>query len=456
MMMQDALPSVKSFCRIAAFTEHVQGFVVRMMTAFMFHSGRMSASQVAVAVRTDARHRAQVSRFLTGSGLANGSEEYQSLATDLIEMETRRRGRWLFLIDKTCTSRQGERTQNTFSTGNRKRRPRKGRRYNKKKNPSKRCHGFVMGLLITPSGYRIPFHRCYYTEAYCKENHLGHRTEAELGAVLVLDLRVPAGAEVVVIGDTAYEAASVRQACAKRNFTWITPANPERVLAGEKPRPKVSSRISDMTDRPFSPIRLTPAQGDYVRQRRVSACRIGPKAKTRTFYAHKERLDVHNVGKVQVVFSTKDKPQNGKPIDRQKTKILMTNNLKLSRAEIVELYDLRWQIELFFKELKSTLGFHQYGFLDFAAVESWVECCLITYLYLEWYRAKQLSRRGLSKKAKRWWSCQRTHGLCQAVAQEAESKELTRLANWSHTPTGLKKLKRLVRAARPAEYQIVP
>ena len=454
MMMQDALPSVKSFFRIGSFGEHAQSYVARMMIAFMFHFGRMSASQVAVAVRTDMRHRAQVSRFLTGSSLVNGSAEYQCLAAALIDMECRRQGRWLLLIEKTCTSRQGRKTQNTFSTGNRKRRPRKGRRYNKKKNASKRCHGFVMGLLITPSGYRIPFHRCYYTKDYCKKMNLDRRTEAELGAVLVRDLPVPDGVEVVVLGDTAYEAASVRQACEQRNFTWITPANPERVLTGEKPRPKVSSRISDMTARQFSPIRLKPTQGDYVAQRRVSACRIGPKAKTKTFYARKERLQVHNVGKVQVVFSTKEKPKNGKPIDRSKTKILMTNNLKFSAAEIVELYDLRWQIELFFKELKSTLGFHQYGFVDFAAVESWVECCLITYLYLEWYRAKQLSRRGLSKKAKQWWSCQRTHGLCQAVAQEAECKESTRLADWSHTPTGLKKLKRVVRAARPPEYQV--
>ena len=28
----------------------------------------------------------------------------------------------------------------------------------------------------------------------------------------------------------------------------------------------------------------------------------------------------------------------------------------------IELYSLRWQIELFFKELKSTLGFAQYSF----------------------------------------------------------------------------------------------
>jgi len=454
MMMQDALPLVKSFFRMGSFAGRTRDFVVRMITAFMFHAGRMSASQVAVAVRSDVRHRAQVSRFLRRSGLGNGGHDYQLLAAALIDVESRRRGRWLFLVDRTCTSRQGRKTPNTFSTGNRKRRPRKGRRYNQKKNASKRCHGFVIGLLITPSGYRIPFHRCYYTQEYCKKMKLDHRTEAQLGAALVRDLPVPEGAEVVVLGDTAYEAASVREACQQRGFTWITPANPERVTVGDKPRPKVSSRISDMTARQFSPIRLKPTQGDYVRQRRVSACRIGPKAKTKTFYARKERLHVHNVGKVQVVFSTKEKPENGKPLDRKKTKILLTNNLKLSAAEIVELYDLRWQIELFFKELKSTLGFHQYSFADFAAVESWVECCLITYLYLEWYRAKQLSRRGLSQEARRWWSCQRTHGLCQAAAQEAECRELTRLADWSRTRTGLKRLKRLVRAARPREHQI--
>lgn len=454
MMMQDALPGIKSFFRNTSLTDHSRGFVVRMMIALMMHMGRMSASQAACAVRTDTRHRAQVTRFLAGSGLANSGEEYRLLVDAVLAMETRRRGKWLFLIDKTCCSRQGRKTENTFSTGNRKRRPKKGRRYNKKKSAPKRCHGFVMGLLITPGGYRIPFHRCYYTKEYCEEKKRVHQTEAELGAALVRALPVPEGADVVVLGDTAYEAEVVRTACEARGFKWITPVNPERVLAGEKPRPKVSSRINDLTARQFSPVRLTPGKGDYVAQRRVAACRIGPKAKTRTFFAHKERLQVHSVGKVQVVFSTKEKPQNGKPIERDKTKILMTNDLTSSTATIVELYDLRWQIELFFKELKSTLGLGQYGFVKFEAVESWVECCLMTYLYLEWYRAKKLARRDLSQAAQKWWRWQRTHGLCQAVCQEAESHELNTMANWSRTRTGLKKLKRLVRAARPTEYQI--
>ena len=63
------------------------------------------------------------------------------------------------------------------------------------------------------------------------------------------------------------------------------------------------------------------------------------------------------------------------------------------RAPVIELYSLRWQIELFFKELKSTLGFHQYQFQKFEPVEGWAELALTTFMYLEWYRVQQMSRR---------------------------------------------------------------
>lgn len=455
MIMHDSLPASKTYLKIGRFDEHTRGFLARIMIAFICHSGRMSASQAAAAVRADNRHRAQVCRFLKGSELTNSSKHYRALALSLINRERRPRGRWLFIIDKTCVSRQGTKTPNTFSTGSRKKKPKKGRRYNKRKHAPKRCHGFVMGLLVSPSGYRIPFHRCYYTREYCKQKGYNHHTEAELGALLVRELPVPDGAEVIVLGDTAYEAASVRQACDQRGFTWITPSNTERVIATEKPRPKVTSRLSDLTARQFSEIRFAPAEGKHVTYRRVSPCRIGPKAKPKTFYVHKERLHVLNVGQVQVVFSTKEKPKSGKRVERDKTKVLLTNDLKLSAAEIVELYDLRWQVELFFKELKSTLGFHQYGFRNFSAIESWTECCLITYLYLEWIRARRVTRRGATAESKRWWSQQRTHGLCQAVLEESELTELRLLADWSQTPGGLRKLKRIVRSARPSEYRIV-
>ena len=97
---------------------------------------------------------------------------------------------------------------------------------------------------------------------------------------------------------------------------------------------------------------------------------------------------MHSVGEVRLVFSAKEKDlETATPDD---VKILMTNDQRLTVRDVIELYSLRWQIELFFKELKLTLGFHQYGFQGFEAVEGWVELALTTFLYLESYRAQQL------------------------------------------------------------------
>lgn len=110
-----------------------------------------------------------------------------------------------------------------------------------------------------------------------------------------------------------------------------------------------------------------------------------------------------------------------------------------------------WQIELFFKELKSTLGLHQYRFRRFRKVEAWVQACLTAFVYLEWYRARQLRRRDGSEADRRWWRWQRAYGLCTAVRQAAEERDLTHLFRWSGTTTGRKKLRKCLRAALPLE-----
>jgi hypothetical protein len=113
-----------------------------------------------------------------------------------------------------------------------------------------------------------------------------------------------------------------------------------------------------------------------------------------------------------------------------------------------------WQIELFFKELKSTLGFHQYRFRQFERVEGWDELLQVTFLYLEWYRARQLQRRDLPEEKKKWWRWQRTHGLCLAVRQAAEVADLEAIAERLETPTGLQRLRRLFKRALPKEAKV--
>jgi hypothetical protein len=448
-ILQDAMPGLKRFLSALDLNAVRCSMVTRLVVAFMLHRCRMSASQAAGAIRSQPRHRGQVGRCLSRK-FWQTKNVLGTLADQLLRM-TAPHGTWLFILDQTLCSQQGHHTQNTYSTGNRQKRPRKGRRYSKYAYARKRCHCFVMGLLISPEGMRIPFCKSYYTEEFCRQTHRVYRKQTALAADLIRELPLGAGSDVIVLGDTAFDASVIRDACRERHFHWIVPLNPERVLAGAKPRPKVRSLVPDFSAGQFTPVRLHPGRGEFVAQRRVSPHRLGPKTKPRTFYVHQERRDVHSVGEVRLVFSTRTRPPPGKTVDVQK--ILMTDDLTLPLAKIVELYDLRWQIELFFKELKSTLGFHHYRFRKFTQVDCWVQLALTTFLYLEWQRAQQLRRRDLTPDQKRWWRRQRSFGLCQAVRQAAECHELKHVADQLRRPRGVKKMQTLFQNAYTAEYR---
>lgn len=451
LIMPDALPGLKRFLQPLQLKPRLSALVIRCVAAFLLHCRRMSAAQAATAVRCQPRHRAQIGRFL-GRTLLRRLSPAAVLRAQVLGLESRWGERFFFLVDQTLVSQQGTQTSNTFSAGNRQRRPRKGRRYNAYKRTRRSCHCFVKGLLLTPSGLRIPFSRCYYTRDYCAAQKRPYRTQTELAAELIAQLPLPEGTPVVVLGDTAFEAQSIRTACARRQYTWLVPLNPERVLAGPRgQRPQVRSLVHGLQADQMVAVRLHPGQGPYVAQRRVSPCRVGPKVKPRTYYVHLRRQAVHSLGEVQLVFSTRTQPTRNQAIEVQK--ILVTNDRHASARTLIEWYSLRWQIELFFKELKSTLGFHQYRFRQFERVEGWDELVQVTFLYLEWYRARRLRRRDLSAEKQKWWRWQRTHGLCLAVRQAAEQADLEQLAGRLRTPGGLRWLRRLLKKALPKEAQ---
>jgi len=450
-MVAELVPGLKRWVAPLDLKDRTKLLVIRVVVAFLFHAGRMSCLQAAGIIRCEARHRAQISRFVARPRWREA--DINSVGRQYLLEREPADGEFVYLIDATLDSQSGKKTENTFSTGNRQRRPCKGRRYGKNKRARKNCHSFTMGLLITPSGVRIPFCKPYRTKEYCKKKGLTHRTTAEAAADLIRELPLPEGAKVRVEGDTAYDAEVVRDACEDRGYKWIFPINPERVLAGPKgKRPKVRSLLKDWAKWSRQTVRVAPGKGKYAVYRRLSPHRIGPKAKPRTYYVHEERRKVHSVGEVRLVFSTME--QNPKTATPDNVKILMTNDMRLSVKDVIELYSLRWQIELFFKELKSTLGFHQYKFQKFEPVEAWAELALAAFMYLEYYRVQQLARRDLSDDEKRWWEHQRTYGLIQAVRSATEQNELQYIADRLETPGGVRKLKRLIRNSFQKEYRL--
>ena len=131
--------------------------VIRMVVAFVLHAGRMSCLQAAGAVRSETRHRAQVCRLLRRPSFRR-LDLNSVLRKALLERESGQ-GLFVFVIDATLCGQSGKKTENTFHTGNRRRRPKKGRRYGKHKRARKSCHSYTLGLLITPSGVRLPYSR---------------------------------------------------------------------------------------------------------------------------------------------------------------------------------------------------------------------------------------------------------------------------------------------------------
>jgi len=448
MIFATGLPQIKTFLRPARLRASTQSLLVRLLAVLCCPAGRPSAAAAAQAIRSERRHRAAIVRFLARRQWSRDWSVLSAVADLLLQAETRRDGRWLFIVDQTYVGQQGQKTENTFSRANYRRRPKKSNR-KQKKYAKRSCHGFVCGLLLTPSGFRIPCCRSYYTEGYCQAQKRPYRTQIQLAAELIRDVRVPTGAEVVVLGDTAFEAKEIRQACDKRHFLWVVPINPERVLAGPTPRPKVASLTQELSAEHFEPVRLLPGQGAYAAQQRAARCRVGPKAKARTFWVHTERRAVHNIGDVHLVFSTKEQPHAGQAVQVQK--ILVSNALRWSAAEVVQTYALRWQIELFFKEMKGTLGLHRYRFRQFTKVENWVQAALVAFVYLEWYRAQQLACSDLPEVQRRWWQDQRIWGVRQVLTEDVVEHDLAQAYRWMRTPTGRRKLRRALRHALPSE-----
>jgi hypothetical protein len=451
-IVPESAAALKGFVARTGLSELARGMLLRMVLAFVGHRGRMSCSQAAGSVASNAIHRGELTRFLARPRWQK--QDFNSPLRALLLAKESKRGQFIFLIDATLVSQAGKKTQNAFSANNHQRigRKKKNARYNKKKIIYKKCHSFTFGLLLTPSGMRIPFQIPHYTKEYCAEHGLVHRTTAEAAAEMIRSLPLPAGAEVIVIGDTAYDAEVVRQACAQRGYMWIMPANPERVYQGPKgQRPKLRSRLQDWTSLSLATIRLRASTGQYAGYRRLSKWRVGPKQKQRVYHAYQEKREVRSVGGVQLVFSTmKPNLSAATPDD---VKILMTNATHLSVRAVIELYSLRWQIELLFKELKSTLGFDQYRFQSFAAVRAWVEIAITTVLFLEHQRAQRLLDKRLSEDRRAWWQAQRLHGLCAAFRQECDGQELKYLQARLKTSGGIARLQRLLAAAIPPEFR---
>lgn len=456
MILNQTLPQGKTFFSRVGLSAGYVLHATRFLLACLLGGPRLSCAEAAGTVRTAPCHRGTLTRFLRRLPAVLRDDWLEAVFGNLLHAEPRK-GTWLLILDQTYCGHNSARLDNGYSTSPRGKRKSKSKKHKKdqrnkrKKQPQSYCHCFVCGLVITPTGLRLPLWRPYYTEDYCARHGRRYAKQTELAAHLIEQLRVPKGADVVVLGDTAFDANALLATCARRHFTFIVAMNGDRVLAEER-QTKVTELAARWTAQDYTPLRLTPGKGRYEAQRRAAVCRVGLTRKSRTFWVHHEDLVVHNVGTARVLYSTMHEPVAGQAVKPQK--VLLSNDPRRSVAALVELYDLRWQIELFFKELKSFLGLARYRVSDFRSVEGWVSLVVLAFAYLEWYRAEQLQRPGQSLKEQNRWRWQRSFGLCRAVRQDVEREDLLTLVDKLQAPDGVTEVQALLRRAVQKEYRI--
>src|SRR4051794_29748924 len=114
MIIPQSMPKIKRFFNGICTRQVPSAYMVRLMAGFLDHRGRMSASQAAGSVASQARHPAGVSRFLRRYARAMRGMRSQ-LAQRLLEAAGPEKGAYVFILDATDATQQGVRAENTFS-----------------------------------------------------------------------------------------------------------------------------------------------------------------------------------------------------------------------------------------------------------------------------------------------------------------------------------------------------
>jgi Transposase DDE domain len=441
MIFATSLPGFKAFLGRTASSCADFSCCLLLVVGFLLPAAKRSVKAAARSIRDDCRDPGRLLHFLLGSNSPAGllAAAQHRLLHDARERSDRLH---LLLLDSTQHTQHGARAENTFARGNTKPRAKQSARQQQKVH-RKSCHTFVFALLLCPCGLRIPYWIPFYTKEYCDRRGWKHQTQADLAAQLITALPLARSVPVVVVGDTAFEAKQIRSACARRNYQWIVPINPERRLAQAKPRPKVLSLIERLKGADFHKTSFRLDQGELAALARVSSSRVRSSKHRRVYWVHRRTADVLSVGEVVLLFSNQKEPTATTAQGVRVQKVLMSNALQAGVEELLRWYGLRWQIELFFKEMKGELGMCQYKARPFERVVGWVNLCVLSYCYLQWYRWQQLQR--VAAKEKEYWLRARAHDLRGQLRREVEKADVFELLRLANLRRGQKRLNDLLK-----------
>lgn len=459
-------------------TKPIQQALAPTVLAFLLAPHCRCLKTIAGVVEGHRCHGATISRRLTNPEWKTRDwyiSLYQDLQRDVDRWERKqaqgRRRQWIVAIDTTYHATTSEKMENLIVMSRRKDPRRK----------TTRQHAFLMGLVLTDYGARLPLPRkSYYTQEYCRKHRRRFRTTMELAAAMLKELRVPDDVEVVVVMDSAFDAQVIHRVCRQRGFCEVFPIDPNRVLARTEEQDaalisgdKVVAWTRSWSRKEFALLELAMDSEDHVFARRRHVDNLRVKKTQRRYVVAARHATVSKLGDCLIVTSYKENPKvqllpgqsadwwayHKAPIpcrkeDRRKPsrwhgKVLACTDPTATASQVIQWYEIRWQVELFFRELKSRMQFERYVLLKFEAVERYLDFLLMGLLYLEQQRLWDMQRDG--KEVGKIWVQARTTDRLRMLEAMCQQWNAEYLKERLRTPGGMRRLLRELRSMVPCQ-----
>lgn len=194
-------------------------------------------------------------------------------------------------------------------------------------------HNFVV-MLASCNSVAVPVGvRLYLKKEYCKEKGIAFRSKNQLAAELIRNFTPPRILRVTVLFDSWYLNATLVEVCQQKGYPYISQSKSNRTIyvEGEK----------------FSAIQYAKRQ----RGRALKWTTYIPRSHNSPVKAKCLMVRLNQLGKVRFVVSRNE---------NKKYVFLVTDHLRLSMLEVIRRYDLRWDIECYFRDAKQHLGLGDY------------------------------------------------------------------------------------------------
>jgi SRSO17 transposase len=250
-------------------------------------------------------------------------------------------------------------------------------------------HQYVCAILVCcnqviPWGIRL-----YAKPQHAKALGRPFRKTTELAAHLIREFKAPCGVKVIVLFDAYYLCHTVVQACRAQGFRFASTLKSNRSLF--KPGWKLKAGRY--------------GQNLFRRRRTTALLLTKPHGRVRYRYVDAGWLKVSALGSLHVVYSRKGVTR--------KSLGLVTDDPELSAAGLIQTYESRWAVELFFKDSKQLLGLGHYQNRSYRAAVTHLHLVCLAYALLTHLRVTRHGAQGQRPrlKAAHWTTAAVQHHL---------------------------------------------